>query len=438
MYCAKCGKQLSDKDQFCDKCGTPTTKLKSEGMKKEKSSNGFTRKWYFLFCVIAIVVVVVIAIVVIKTTMTDRNKENNTTEVIIEEDTDKAVTEKNTAEPVTEKNTEEVVTEKNSELYVNDDVINVSTYLEDWKPLVQVLEMKKTDSWQFGGTDSYEVDGFYLEYMEGSTESIFSMKNDENMNISLHGIKLNDSIEDANDILLGEGWTKFYQNEEISDYGKIINGDYYYVGMIFSSEQKLNSWYLCNWPEGEDVYENYMRIEMKMYRESGLEWKALYMEYILDHQEYVETKYELVYINDDDIPELMANHGSSAGGGDVFTILNGQVESVHTSCGISYMERENLFCDAGGRMDVYYDKIYTIGTNAIVELYQGNYGAEDNSNVQKDENGYPIYHYFWQDKEVSEEEYERKLFAVYDRTKAVDLYPDVYYGWEMIEKIKEF
>lgn len=55
-------------------------------------------------------------------------------------------------------------------------------------------------------------------------------------------------------------------------------------------------------------------------------------------------------------------------------------------------------------MDVYYDKIYTIDNKQFVLLYSGEYGAEDNSNLQTDNNGNIIYNYYWNGVKVNSEE----------------------------------
>ena len=41
-------------------------------------------------------------------------------------------------------------------------VVDIKNHLTNYKNLVSKLEMKKTKSWQFGSSDSYVKDGFYL------------------------------------------------------------------------------------------------------------------------------------------------------------------------------------------------------------------------------------------------------------------------------------
>ena len=63
-------------------------------------------------------------------------------------------------------------------------------------------------------------------------------------------------------------------------------------------------------------------------------------------------------------------------------------------------------------------------------LYSGEYGAEDNSKVEYGDDGMPVYRYFWENEEVSSEEYERKLNEVYDTEKEIKIFQDAQYDSE--------
>ncbi len=173
------------------------------------------------------------------------------------------------------------------------------------------------------------------------------------------------------------------------------------------------------------------------------EWKQAYIDYIESGMESgivnEASIYQLVYVNDDEIPELLINYGSVAGGGDLCTFDGEAIQTVHLyDYGFSYMEKENMFCDSGGRMDGYYDAIYCIENGKIVELHRGDYGAEDNSHVQMDENGEPIYLYYWDDKEVSKSEYQERLLSVYDSSDTVSPYDNAYDFNEILGVIEDY
>ena len=138
---------------------------------------------------------------------------------------------------------------------------------------------------------------------------------------------------------------------------------------------------------------------------------------------------KLVNINNDEIPELYLNFGTTASGDVLCSYAEGTViEQPMYNYGFSYIEGQNLFRDLGGHMDVYYDKIYTIQGGQFALLYSGDYGAEDNSNVQLDESGMPIYNYYWNGTQVSsQEEYMTLLNQVYNTEQAITPYDGAQY-----------
>ena len=52
------------------------------------------------------------------------------------------------------------------------------------------------------------------------------------------------------------------------------------------------------------------------------------------------------------------------------------------------------------------------------------------SKVEYGDDGMPVYRYFWENEEVSSEEYERKLNEVYDTEKEVKIFQDAQYDSE--------
>ncbi|OUN71098.1 hypothetical protein B5G11_05005 [Drancourtella sp. An57] len=83
-------------------------------------------------------------------------------------------------------------------------------------------------------------------------------------------------------------------------------------------------------------------------------------------------------------------------------------------------------------MDRYHDKIYSIENEEFKLLYEGEYGAENNSNIQLDENGAPIYKYYWNGSEVaSEAEYTQLLDEVFDVNQGVSPFDNAEYDGEL-------
>ena len=170
-------------------------------------------------------------------------------------------------------------------------------------------------------------------------------------------------------------------------------------------------------------------------------WKKLYIDYINDNppSEPDLSSYALIYINDDDIPELWINFGIGFEGNVICTVSNGKLDVVSFSqYGLSYIERQNLFVLHVGRMDNFGDDVYRIQNGKFERLHKGNYGAEDNANVQLNAAGDPIYRYYWNGKEVSEKEYERALSSAFDDSKAVDPDENSYAASDIVSIIMGF
>lgn len=202
---------------------------------------------------------------------------------------------------------------------------------------------------------------------------------------------------------------------------------------------------------GQFVYDNCLRPAMwvsteekyaQNYSDASLsnstqnKWKEAYINYINEHVydsfgQAVEV-YKLVNINNDGIPELYIDFGTTAGGAMICTYHEGKViEQPMWSSGFSYREGQNIFRDSGGKMDVYYDNIYSIENGQFVLLCEGNFGASDNSNVKFDSNGSPIYNYFWNGTEVSSEtEYMNLLNEIYNVQQAISPFDGAKYNSE--------
>lgn len=147
--------------------------------------------------------------------------------------------------------------------------------------------------------------------------------------------------------------------------------------------------------------------------------------------------YDLIYLDDDEIPELVEIGYDEATGCRLIGYYDGglfvtQLNRLY----FTYLEREGLLCNSEGNMDNYYDLVYRLENGSLTLIDQGYYGAEDNSNVQFDENGEPVYVYEWNGTKMSREEYERELNAVYDTKRAKEYAYPASSAEEMIEKLE--
>ena len=163
------------------------------------------------------------------------------------------------------------------------------------------------------------------------------------------------------------------------------------------------------------------------------EWKQAYLD-LMNKPGGGSVQYKLVYIDDDDIPELYII-GTCIAQGDMLCVYkDGEVYGIHMyNYGLSYVERKNSFCDSGGHMDVYYDYVYSLGDEGAIIWHKGEFGAEGNSHVQCDAEGNPIYVYSWDGDEVSKKEYDANLEEAYDKDKAKLGYEGAFERDEMME-----
>lgn len=156
-------------------------------------------------------------------------------------------------------------------------------------------------------------------------------------------------------------------------------------------------------------------------------WCASYLKYLnkIDSTIPFACTYSLIYVDEDDIPELVIDTGVEAGGCVILTYHDGTMDELQTMrLNFTYIERENLLCNADGHMGYYYDSVYTIRDGKWVYVGGGEYG-DGPDGMQFDDEGELICVYSWDGETVSEEEYGRQLEAVYPSHSAV--HPERYY-----------
>lgn len=178
-------------------------------------------------------------------------------------------------------------------------------------------------------------------------------------------------------------------------------------------------------------------------QEAGAEisaWQQAYMEQIKEDQ-LLEcySGYDLIYLDNDEIPEMVEIGDCEATGCRIVSFYDGELTVTQLNrLNFSYLVREGLLCNSEGNMDSYYDLVYRLTDGKMTLIAEGYYGAEDNSHVEFDEAGEPIYQYNWNGEEMSREEYEQELNAVYDTNRAKS------YAWpgisaeEMLKQIEAY
>ena len=170
--------------------------------------------------------------------------------------------------------------------------------------------------------------------------------------------------------------------------------------------------------------------------DSSKEWKQAYIDVINAlHPNGTGADYYkcmLIYVNNDNIPELLVRGSSSASGDIIYTYKNGAVyKQCLSNWSVSYYEKGNLFRDEGGRMGTYYERIWEIGENGFVMLYYGNYQETISQGGAFSRN------YYWQKVKVSETDYYNLRGSVFDTDNAISPYDSEVGYLTMINIIRE-
>lgn len=184
---------------------------------------------------------------------------------------------------------------------------------------------------------------------------------------------------------------------------------------------------------------------VREFLEKGMEegtgcWQEAYIALLESEQEQeVWQGYDLIYLDDDDMPELVKIGAYEAAGCVVVSYHDGRLsENQLYRRNFSYIPRQGLLCNSDGLMDVYCDLVYRMQEGELVLIGEGRYGAEDNSHVEFDDEGNPVYQYFWNGVEMSESAYVQALREIYDASAAKGYaFPGISAG-EMVGIIREW
>ncbi len=130
-------------------------------------------------------------------------------------------------------------------------------------------------------------------------------------------------------------------------------------------------------------------------------WQEAYLSYLRQDshtEDYIG--YQLIYLDDDEIPELVEIGFCEEKGARIVNYSEGKACVTQlTGREFTYIEKENLLCDTG--MYYYrYDRVYRIVDGELTVTQQGYYGCE------------------WNGEKVDQEEYADKLEQAYDFAKA--------------------
>jgi hypothetical protein len=130
--------------------------------------------------------------------------------------------------------------------------------------------------------------------------------------------------------------------------------------------------------------------------------------------------YKLMYLDDDDIPELVALGTHKSVGNMICGYYDGNVYGYQlTGLNFSYIPKENLLCSSDNDTDYYYDVVYSMEKGELNAIAGGYHYGTDGDEQDSDDGGLS---YCWNDSFVSEEEYYKQLNAVFNTDKSVSVY----------------
>lgn len=152
-------------------------------------------------------------------------------------------------------------------------------------------------------------------------------------------------------------------------------------------------------------------------------WKKAYIDHLNRQDDEQWQGYHLIYVDSDDIPELVEIGRDEATGCGIVSFADGSVdETFLRRLYFTYIERGGLLCNSEGNMDYYYDLVFRMENGRLNMIASGYYGAEDNSKVEIDANGDPVYVYEWDGVRMEKDAYDQALNAVYPMDQAREGY----------------
>ncbi|MCR4892255.1 MAG: C-type lectin domain-containing protein, partial [Lachnospiraceae bacterium] len=176
--------------------------------------------------------------------------------------------------------------------------------------------------------------------------------------------------------------------------------------------------------------------------ESDTSWAEDYYQYLENLNESINQSgysgmgsrtFGFIYVNNDEIPELLIYGDCEATGNVILTWNDGVISDLQTSrLYFTYIEKGNLLNNCDGHMGYYYDYIYTIENGNWKQKDQGEYYVEDNSMEWDDDDLI----YSWNGETVDKNEYERKLRESYDSDNAKEGISPIMGYEEMQEKLE--
>ncbi len=210
----------------------------------------------------------------------------------------------------------------------------------------------------------------------------------------------------------GELTIEFWAYEDIADFDlpsvvayKSFNTDEYIDPTASMSEEEKNAYVVKS--EVLPAYENYAN------------------NYVSDYS------FSFIYLDDDEIPELVLHGDCEAAGNIICTYYNGSVVELNTQrLSFDYLEKQGLLCNSTGNMGYYFDNIFNLKDGEFTNVVSGEYWEtyDDNGNIVTDANGIIVFSYSWNGQQVTADEYDELLAQAFNKEDATSVYDLEFYS----------
>ncbi|WP_026658667.1 C-type lectin domain-containing protein [Butyrivibrio sp. AC2005] len=153
-------------------------------------------------------------------------------------------------------------------------------------------------------------------------------------------------------------------------------------------------------------------------------WNEGYLDYLdkKTPEGYNDMFYSFIYVDDDDIPELVVDTSVEVGGCQILAYHDGTVNVLQTArLYFTYIEKSGLLCNSDGHMGYYYDYVYSLEDGIWKCALSADWTEYSELEDPKDEEEYVdsmIRKYYIDEEEVDEKTYGERVAAVYDKNSA--------------------
>lgn len=231
--------------------------------------------------------------------------------------------------------------------------------------------------------------------------------------------------------------------------GRESGGEFYWSDDNKNGDMDQNDYFrgLAGWEEIDmERYVRYRDEQLKKLDGNELEWKGRELEAFATWQEaytaYIERRafdvmnpeyvnYALIYVDDDEIPELYIFTGGMVTGEFVVSYYNGHMGVMNRErVGLRYVEHGSLLYSESGNMGFSPCNIYRLDQGGFVEIGTGwSNEIYDGETIDFD--------YFWEGRPVTEAAYEAHIEGLIDRSACVEP-TELYTKEEILEILEDY